>query len=328
MEMMVPMTDGESATTAVVIPLYNKAESVRRAIGSVLGQSLPPTEIIVVDDGSTDGSAEIVRQIDEARIRLICQPNGGVSAARNRGIAAARSRWIALLDADDEWMPGHLATMHNLRERYPSCRVLASGYVLRGGGRPDRSILLRGGVPEQAGVLFDYFDAASRSDPPLCSSAVVVAREALRAVGGFPVGVGQGEDLLTWARLAARYSIAYSREPTAAFWQPATDTGRPTRAPEPDDRVSRALRALLDDVPPVTRHSLTRYIALWHKMRGSMYLALQRRPLARFEFQQAIRLHPTSPALLAKYAMTLLPSWVSRDIMRRWTHFTRKPIGV
>lgn len=324
---MAPMIDDESATTAAVIPLYNKAESVRRAIESVLAQSLPPTEIIVVDDGSTDGSAEIVRRIADGRIRLICQPNGGVSAARNLGISTARSRWIALLDADDEWMPGHLAAMHALRERYPSCRVLASAYVLRRGGSPDRSIVLRGGVPDQAGVLSDYFDAASRSDPPLCSSAVVIAREALHAVGGFPVGVGQGEDLLTWARLAAGHSIAYSREPTAAFWQPATDSG-PTRAPEPDDRVGRALRALLDDVPPATRPSLTRYIALWHKMRGSMYLALQHRPLARSEFQQAIRLHPTSPALMAKYAMTLLPSRVSRDIMRRWTQLTRKPIGV
>ncbi len=90
---------------SVVIPLYNKEPYIKRAIDSILAQKIQDYEIIVIDDGSTDKSAEVVKSFPDPRIRLIQQENAGVSAARNRGIEEAKAELIAFLDADDEWTP-------------------------------------------------------------------------------------------------------------------------------------------------------------------------------------------------------------------------------
>jgi glycosyltransferase involved in cell wall biosynthesis len=92
-------------TVSVVIPLYNKAPYIQRALGSVLGQTFHDFDVIVVDDGSTDGSANIVRQCTDSRVRLISQKNAGPGAARNRGIREVKTELVAFLDADDEWRP-------------------------------------------------------------------------------------------------------------------------------------------------------------------------------------------------------------------------------
>ena len=93
---------------SIVIPLYNKQDCIRQALDCVFNQSFQDFEVIVVDDGSTDRGAEIVREYKDERLRLVSQKNSGVSAARNAGIAAAHNSWIAFLDADDIWTHLHL----------------------------------------------------------------------------------------------------------------------------------------------------------------------------------------------------------------------------
>ena len=107
---------------SVVIPLYNKGQLVRRAIDSVLSQSYHDFEIIVIDDGSTDDSADVVHAIADDRIRYFYKENGGVSSARNRGIDEAVGEWIYFLDADDELLDGALAAMMLHASQHPQCR--------------------------------------------------------------------------------------------------------------------------------------------------------------------------------------------------------------
>ena len=111
---------------SVVIPLYNKRNSLKACIESVLNQSYKDFELIVVDDGSTDGSKEIVREFEDKRIRLIEKKNGGVSSARNLGVRSARNSWIAFLDGDDIWTKWHLETIVRLAESEPLAMVLSS----------------------------------------------------------------------------------------------------------------------------------------------------------------------------------------------------------
>ena len=122
---------------SVVIPLYNKQGEIRRCLESVLAQTLQDFEVVVVNDGSQDEGAAIVEQFCESdkRIRLYNQSNQGVAAARNMGVSLAQAQCVAFLDADDEWLPEHLALLSSLRAKSPEAGVWLTAYwVDRGGG--------------------------------------------------------------------------------------------------------------------------------------------------------------------------------------------------
>ena len=115
---------------SIVIPLYNKAPYVRRALDSIAAQTFTDFELIVIDDGSTDDGAAIVEKYLDRRFRLIRQANAGPGAARNVGIAQARGEFIAFLDADDEWLPNYLAEGLRLFEEFgPEVASVTSGYI-------------------------------------------------------------------------------------------------------------------------------------------------------------------------------------------------------
>ncbi len=277
---------------SVVIPLYNKKDTVLRALNSVFNQTVLPEEIIVINDGSTDNSAQLVMQLNHPLIQLVSQSNQGVSAARNRGFIEAKNEWIACLDADDEWLPEFLQTITELLEKYPECSVAATAYYMQDiSGRRERNHLKKLRFKGDHGIIGNYFQVASCSHPPLNSSAVVLKKEAIKSIGGFPVGITSGEDLITWAKLAVRFKIVYSITPLSIF---ILDGKAQFRKPQSRDYVGLELEKMYqnDRIP-----HLKQYISMWHKMRAKSYLMLGYKRDAIIEIYLSIKMHLFSKAL-------------------------------
>jgi glycosyltransferase involved in cell wall biosynthesis len=310
---------------SIVMPLYNKEADVQNTVESVLCQTITDFELIVVNDGSTDNSPELVRSINDKRIRVVNQENQGVSAARNTGIGLARTDFIAFIDSDDLWEPTFLESILRLHQMFPSCSVFATGYAyLNVDGSVSYPTIH--GLPQDSwkGMLENYFAVAVLSDPPITSSTVTVAKQAIQAIGGFPHGVKSGEDLLTWAKLAVTCKIAYDTRSLAIFRQSALRAGRPSRIPENPDRVGSALRKLKGTVSPDQRTAFRHYIALWHKNRASMYLRMNMRRQAVNEVLQ-MGCNRLDRKFVMYVACLTVPFFVTRKLFLLWErgNFTR-----
>lgn len=308
---------------SVVMPLFNKEQDVARAVESVLAQSMVEFELIVVDDGSTDSGPAIVHGYIDRRIRIVVQPNAGASAARNRGIELARAELIAFLDADDEWRPAYLSTILRLRSEFQECAVYATSYeICRGNGLCRPAAI--NGLPNdfKEGVLEHYFKVAACSAPPLWTSAVAVAKSAIQDVGGFPVGIGSGEDLLTWAKLALKHKIAYSVESLATFWEPEDAARRPGRIPTAPDHVGEELQRLATKTQPNVSPGMVDYLALWHRMRAVIFLQLANSQGAREELKKAMQFAGPSVKLLLLFSISMFPGRSARYIYRAMKYFS------
>ena len=200
---------------SVVIPLYNKAPHIEATLRSVLSQHLVPDEIIVVDDGSTDGGDLLVSSFSEQGVRMIRQRNSGASAARNAGVAAASAAYVAFLDADDLWQPTHLASLRQAIIKVPQAGLFSTLHQIRVAARTfePRSAFPMGFV----GKVDDFFAAMAVSLSLVCSSTACVKRLSLLEIGGFPVGMHRGEDLIVWMKMAKAFGMAHSATVTAIY---------------------------------------------------------------------------------------------------------------
>ncbi len=189
-----PMT-----TISVIVPTYNRQASLARALDSVLAQTRPAEEIIVVDDGSTDATAEMVRQ-RYPQVRYFHQTNRGVSAARNHGIARARGEWIALLDSDDQWLPEKLAVQIQHLQRHPGHPLCHCDEIWIRHGRRVNPMKKHA---KHGGWIF-------RHCLPLCvisPSAALIRRSLLEEVGGFDETLPACEDYDLWLRICAHHPV-------------------------------------------------------------------------------------------------------------------------
>lgn len=197
--------------TSVIIPTWNRRELIARAIDSVLAQTRAVEEIIVVDDGSSDGTRELLADRYGKRIVYAYQDNAGVSAARNRGLALARGRYLALLDSDDEWLPEKTQRQVDFLEAHPGIGMVLCN-VLR--VNPDGSLIdvfdRRRQVPADGPALRWVL-----RDPALAPLSVLMRREVYDTVGGFDVDLRTAEDLDFHLRVAARWPIGVVAEPLA-----------------------------------------------------------------------------------------------------------------
>lgn len=191
---------------SVAIPLYNKAQYIERALRSALAQTLPPDEVVVVDDGSTDDGPE--RAQGYPNVRVIRQHNAGPGIARDRAIRASNGALVALLDADDEWLPHMLETSVRLLEEFPQAAASGVGYAACNAAGEISRVEVRGLDAPWRGLIPDYF-AASLSYPPLWSSSTLLRRALFDRVNPTPSPARLGEDQLLWCQLAVQYPIAY-----------------------------------------------------------------------------------------------------------------------
>ncbi len=193
-----------SDPVSVVIPTFERRATLPRALDSVICQTRAADEIIVVDDGSTDGTAEMLAG-DYADVRCLRQPQRGVSAARNAGIQTARGEWIAFLDSDDAWHPSKLERQLAALAAHPEERVCHTDEIwIRNGVRvnPKRKHAKRGGM---------MFEACL----PLCCispSSVMIHRTVLEAVGAFDEDLPACEDYDLWLRICSRFRVLFVDE--------------------------------------------------------------------------------------------------------------------
>lgn len=198
----------KTPTVSVIIPAYNAAWCVQTAIGSVLAQDFADYELVVIDDGSTDDTAEILRAYGN-RLRVIPQRNGGMSMARNRGIEESKGEFAAFLDADDWWLPGKLSRQVGLMRARPSLGFTATAARVENLGG---EIINLWGCTEPEGDLLSFLFETNRGIAG-GTSGLMARRELLRQVGGYDEALMGAEDADLWMRLAAITEYACIGEP-------------------------------------------------------------------------------------------------------------------
>ncbi len=230
-------------TLSVIIPLYNKECEIGDTLRSVLAQTLQPTEIVIVNDGSTDGSAAIVREIaaHAPLVRLVEQPNAGECAARNRAIAEATGDYIALLDADDQWRPRFLEEIATMIREFPDCGLYCTAFdiVSHEGEFPAP-------CPAGRGIVENFFrDSAHRFIA--IPSASCIPRRVFDDVGGFPEGMKMGGDLYMWIKIARRYRVCFSPTRLCRYSRVASNRSAAVYTPE---QTAYSFETLYDPAAP------------------------------------------------------------------------------
>jgi len=246
---------------SVVIPLYNKQAEIARTLASVVAQTHPPAEIIVVNDGSTDGSRSEVEAFAHPDVRIVDQSNQGECAARNTGIRSARHDWIAFLDADDEWLPGHLASLAALIRDFPEARACSDGFIVESPN--GRRLPPTRGVPNDTwrGIIPDFFN----SNLLVFSSGVAIHRDVFPAAGFFQPRVAYGGDYDMWLRLASYFPIAHTTEIGAIYHTDASNRVSRRPAMRRTLFLRRSLRQVDAEpgIPAQTKKAMRRRVAAY-----------------------------------------------------------------
>ena len=214
---------------SIIVPLYNKAPYVRKALESIVSQTYKDWECIVINDGSSDNSLDVVKNfVDEfkmydLRFKIVDKKNAGVAAARNRGVAESHGEYICFLDADDWWELTFLEEMDKLITEYPDAGIYASNYIYYKPGKTHVALNLPRGY-------MNYPEAYREgSAMPVWTGATCMPRKVFDEMGGFPAGIKLGEDFLLWAKTAMHYKVAFCEKPLAYYNNDIPATMRATR---------------------------------------------------------------------------------------------------
>ena len=275
---------------SIIIPVYNGERFIGGAIDSVLAQSVTDWELIVVNDGSTDGTSQVLRKYaDDGRIHVVTQKNAGVSAARNRGIAQASGSHLAFLDADDVWHPNHLEVMRELIDAYPDAGLYGTftRTKLVNGKEITECAFFKG--REETVYLEDFFEAYhnDKSAKMFTIITTCVSMRAMKKVGGFPVGTAIGEDLEVSLRVAAYYPVVLTSRSTATYIKENSSATK-DRSFDPDWGFFDTVRELYDDreIPETKKENLKKVMQWFTMRRCRHYLIAGERKKAWEQYEQ------------------------------------------
>jgi glycosyltransferase involved in cell wall biosynthesis len=209
-------------TVSIVIPCYNAEPYIAATIRSVLAQDLPAMEIIVVDDGSSDRSLDVVREQFPA-VRVVAQANQGVAAARNHGLSLARGEWVAFVDADDIWLPGKLKAQFDEMAATPGCRMSYTAWQVWPSVAPEPDAGYLAQLAELAGDSSRWSGATGWIYPQLLldcvvwTSTVLAQRSLFAEIGDFDTTLRLGEDYDLWLRASRVTPIQRVPHPYALY---------------------------------------------------------------------------------------------------------------
>nr|WP_288248843.1 glycosyltransferase family A protein [uncultured Sphingomonas sp.] len=250
-----------------VIPLYNKAATINRALASIMAQARRPDAVVVVDDGSTDDSVARIEPHYRAQIELLSIPNGGPGGARNRGARHVKADLIAFLDADDEWYPDHLDSAARALAAEPACGAYVAAYDVgadKAAKREEvRALFPRSGVWSIAAfhdprALKAYIDS-------IHSSSTVVRRDVFERLGGFfdRERCTYGEDAWLWLQLAFTMPIFVDRDYRTRFHVEDSALGHALAGRHPRHPALRFAEELRTRIPAERRALLDRLLAYY-----------------------------------------------------------------
>lgn len=214
---------------SVIIPLYNKAPYVDKAIKSVLAQTFRDYELIIVDDGSNDNSAEKAAKAIERQnhCHLIQQKNQGVSITRNNGVAFSKGEYLCFLDADDWWEPTFLEEMAKLISDFPNPGIYGTNYTIVNESKHKTRVAQIGVTNGFEKGYINYCQAYAKTMyMPLWTGAICIPRMVFEEMGGFPKGIRLGEDFILWVHIALKNKVAFLNKPLAYYNQDVDSTNR------------------------------------------------------------------------------------------------------
>lgn len=309
---------------SVIVTAYNLIEYLPETIDNVLQQTYNDFEVIVVDDGSTDNTAAWVRQVTDPRVRLICQPNMGLSGASNTGIENARGEYITFLDADDLWEPTKLAKQVEILDNCPEVGIVYTWviYMNEEGKSTGRVV-----KPEAEGYIWEQLIEVNQIE---CGSVNLIRRSCFEKVGLFDTNLkSYVPDWDMWLRLALHYQFKVIREPLVYYRQRSSSGSRQFKAMERSFNIvlEKAFNAAPPELKPLVNrgYGFAYFCLAWKALQNGQpdYKAARK-------FQQiALKKHPrrflTKENLRLTVAITLMQWFGNQNYLKilRWMHSTR-----
>lgn len=308
---------------SVILPVFNGEKFIDSAIACVLSQTVSDWELIVINDGSTDGTSDVLEKYRGSdKIHIINQKNQGVSAARNVGIDCAKGSHIAFLDADDLWYENHLEVMQKLIRKYPTAGLY---------GTFTRTELVNGGEITECNYfknrdedvfLEDFFADYHRDKSAKMFTVIttVISAEAAKKTGGFPIGCVIGEDLELSLKAAAYFPVVLSKEITAVYRKENSTATKDVSFDPEWSFFDTAVEIYNDAEIPAAKRENLRKVMQWFTMRRVRHYIIDGKKKKAWQtYLSAERGLLIKGDWIINLVLLLMPVWVVRKIFAvRW----------